>query len=83
MVQENCIIELLCAFYEPTSGEIFFDDKNIIKEGEFPLSIRALIENPNFLPDLSGIDNLRLLASIQSTIDDDEIYHTFKKRREK
>lgn len=76
---KTVLLKLLCAFYEPTSGEIFFDDKNIIKEGEFPPSTRALIEKPNFLPDLSGMDNLRLLASIQSTIGDDEIYDALKK----
>lgn len=70
---KTVLLKMICAFYEPTSGEILFDDKNIIKNQEFPPSTRALIEKPTFLPDLSGRDNLKLLASIQNKIGDYEI----------
>lgn len=38
-----------------------------------------MIEHPNFLPNLSGLDNLKLLASIQNVIGEDEIMVTLKK----
>lgn len=76
---KTVLLKMLCAFYEPTSGEIFYDNKNIIKAGEFPPNTRALIEKPNFLPDLSGMDNLRLLAAIQSKIGDKEICDALEK----
>ena len=65
-------------FYEPSSGEILFDGRNIIAEQEFPPSTRALIEKPTFLSDLSGRDNLKLLARIQNRIGDEEINQTLE-----
>lgn len=70
---KSVFLKLLCAFYMPTSGEILFDNVNVIKEGLLPPSTRALIEKPSFIPDLSGFDNLKLLASIQNIIGDKEI----------
>ncbi|NLC48487.1 MAG: ATP-binding cassette domain-containing protein [Tenericutes bacterium] len=76
---KSVFLKLLCAFLSPTSGEILFDGKNIIKEQEFPPETRALIEKPSFLNDLSGYENLKLLASIQNTIGDKEIFDTLSK----
>ncbi|MCM1444394.1 MAG: ATP-binding cassette domain-containing protein, partial [Candidatus Amulumruptor caecigallinarius] len=66
-------------FYAPTSGEILLDNYNYIKNNTFPENTRALIEKPNFLPDLTGIENLELLASIQNKIGKKEIEETIKK----
>ena len=35
--------------------------------------MRVLIEKPNFLPNLTGLDNLKLLASIQNRITEEDI----------
>ena len=73
------MLKLLCAFYTPTTGEILFDEKNIIRNKEFPPSTRCLIEKPNFLSDLTGYENLKLLADIQKVIGDNEINDSLKK----
>lgn len=70
---KSVFLKMLCGFYTPTSGEILFDDIDYIKINGFPKDTRALIEKPDFLPDLSGFDNLKLLASIQNKIGDKEI----------
>ncbi len=70
---KSVFLKMLCGFYEPTTGEILFDGVNVIKQKGFPPSMRALIEKPNFIPDLTGYENLKLLASIQNTIGDKEI----------
>ncbi len=70
---KSVLLKLLCAFYEPTEGEILFDGENIIKQKKFPPNTRALIEKPSFLPDLTGYENLELLASIQKKIGKEEI----------
>ena len=75
---KSVFLKLLCAFLSPTSGEILFNGKNIIKEKEFPPETRALIEKPCFLPDLSGYENLKLLSSIQNIIGDKEILDTLE-----
>jgi len=76
---KSVLLKMICAFYEPTTGEILFDGKNIIKENGFPPDTRAMIEKPCFLPELSGKENLELLAQIQNIIGEKEIDETLKK----
>ena len=40
--------------------------------------MRVMIENPMFLSDISGFDNLKLLADIQGKIDENRIIDTMK-----
>ncbi len=70
---KSVLLKMICSFYTPTTGEILFDGVNIIKEKKFPPSTRALIEKPNFIPDLTGYENLDLLAQIQKKIGEKEI----------
>ena len=76
---KSVFLKLLCNFYVPTSGEILYDGLNINEKNIFLPDTRALIEKPSFLPDLSGFDNLKLLASIQGKIGDKEINESLKK----
>lgn len=76
---KSVLLKIICAFYEPTSGEVLFDGRNIIKENAYPPETRALIEKPNFLPDLTGKENLELLARIQNKIGEKEIEDTLRK----
>ena len=69
---KSVFLKILCSFYKPTTGEILFDNIN----NNFPPSVRALIENPTFFPDLTGFENLKLLSSIQNKIGDEEIIKT-------
>lgn len=70
---KSVFLKMLCGFYVPTSGEILFDGVDYIKENGFPKNTRAMIEKPDFIPDLTGFENLKLLASIQNKIGDEEI----------
>lgn len=70
---KSVLLKLLCGFYNPDQGEILYDGVNIVDDNIFPPNTRALIEKPNFLPDLTGMENLKLLASIQNRIKVDDI----------
>ena len=70
---KSVFLKILCSFYKPTTGEILFDNINYNSNNNFPPSVRALIENPTFFPDLTGFENLKLLSSIQNKIGDEEI----------
>lgn len=76
---KSVFLKMLCSFYLPTSGVILQDGVDYIKENSFPSETRALIEGPDFIPDLTGLENLRLLASIENKIGDDEILKSVKK----
>lgn len=75
---KSVFLKMLCAFYDVSSGEILYDGRNILKEKAFPPNTRALIEKPNFIPDLTGYENLELLASIQKKIGQKEILETLE-----
>lgn len=70
---KSVFLKMLCGFYSPDSGEILFDGVNVIKNKSFPPSTRALIEKPSFISDISGYENLQLLANIQNKIGKKEI----------
>lgn len=75
---KSVFLKMLCGFYNPTKGTILYGDVDIVKENTYPPSTRALIEKPNFLPDFSGFENLKLLAGIQNKINDETILQTLK-----
>lgn len=76
---KSVLLKIICGFYYPTSGEVLFDGINYSSNNTYPKDLRALIEKPSFLPNLSGFENLKLLASIQNKIGDKEILETLKK----
>lgn len=76
---KSVLLKIICGFYNITSGEILLDNFNYLKNNSFPNNTRALIEKPNFLPDLTGYENLKLLASIQNKIDDKQIRNILDK----
>ena len=76
---KSVFLKMLCAFYIPTSGSISQDGFDYINNNAFPKDTRALIENPDFIPNLSGYENLKMLAAIQNKITDKEIIDALKK----
>lgn len=76
---KSVFLKLLCGFYKPDCGEILYDNIDIVKNNLFPINTRALIENPSFLPTMTGYENLKLLASIQNKIGDKEINDTLNR----
>ena len=57
----------------PTSGKVFINDRELGKQISFPPSIGLLIENPSFISNYTGFKNLKILASIQNRINDEDI----------
>ncbi|MDO5394163.1 MAG: ATP-binding cassette domain-containing protein [Mycoplasmatota bacterium] len=70
---KSVFLKLICGFYIPDSGEIKIDGINYNLCNDFPKDLRALIEKPSFFPELTGYENLKLLADIQRKIDDKQI----------
>lgn len=71
---KTVLLKLICGIFNPTKGEILFDGEDYIGRYGVPKSTRALIESPEMIGELSGYDNLKLLANILNKIDDKRIY---------
>ena len=73
---KTMFMRCICGLILPSSGEIRVDGKCIGKDIDFPPSIGVLIENPAFLNAYTGLENLKLLASIKGQITETEIRKT-------
>lgn len=70
---KTMLMRTICGLILPTEGEIVIDGETLGKDISFPRSIGALIENPGFIADYSGMKNLEVLASIQNHVKKEEI----------
>lgn len=70
---KSVLFKIICGLYYPTTGSVIVDGIDIHKNDIFPNDMRVLIEKTNFLPNLTGLDNLKLLASIQNRITEEDI----------
>ena len=59
-----------------TDGEIIIDGKRLGKDMSFPESIGILLENPSFIDNYSGYQNLKALADMNHLISEDVIRKT-------
>ncbi|MDD2391432.1 MAG: ATP-binding cassette domain-containing protein [Bacilli bacterium] len=75
---KSVLMKMICALYIPTEGKIIFDGENIIEKKTFPKNTRAVIDKPSFINDLTGYENLKLLADIQKKVGKTEIENTMK-----
>ena len=62
----------------PTSGKVYINDKELGRQISFPPSIGILIENPSFIGNYTGFKNLKVLASIQNRVSDEQIRKALK-----
>ena len=67
------LMKHILGFVHATSGSIVVDGKEIGKDIDLPQNIGAIIENPGFLPEYSGVKNLRLLSMIRGKISKAEV----------
>lgn len=76
---KSVLLKMICSFFKPTSGEVLINGINYNNGKDFPPNIRAFIEKPSFLPDLTGLQNLQLLANIQNKAKIEDIDDALKK----
>lgn len=62
---KTMLMRALIGLIRPTRGQVIIDGKVLGKEIDFPESIGFLLENPTFLDQYSGADNLMLLAGLE------------------
>ena len=65
---KTVMFKCICGFLQPTEGYVLVEGKRIGCDVDFPEDIGLIIETPGFLPQLSGIRNLEILASLKRKI---------------
>ena len=61
---KTMLLRLISGLIYPTKGHVLIDGKLLGSDLEFPPSIGFLIENPTFLPEYTGAENLQMLSSL-------------------
>ena len=69
---KTVFLKLLSGFYKLDSGSVLYDGVSYSKNNVCK-DVRVLIDGPSFYGDLSGYDNLKLLADINKKISNKEI----------
>lgn len=75
---KTMLLNTICGFIKPTSGKILVNNIDLYEEKKFLPNSRALIEHPKFIDNLSGYENLELLAGINKIIGKEEIEQVLK-----
>lgn len=76
---KTMLIRCICGFVPPTSGKIFVHGERVLYGSDFPQGIGFIIESPGFLKSVSGLNNLKRLASINGKIDETRIREVIKR----
>lgn len=70
---KTMLFRAICGLIKPTKGEVKIDDKILGKDISFPESVGVIIEYPGFLPDFTGVENLKMLAELTGKVGEKEI----------
>lgn len=70
---KTMLLRAICGLIYPTSGTIIINNEILGKDISFPRSIGALIESPAFLPNFTGLENLKMLAAMKNVVTEQEI----------
>lgn len=70
---KTMLMRAICGLILPTRGNVVIDGKILGKDISFPENTGVLIENPSFLPNLTGFRNLKILADLQGNILEEQI----------
>ncbi|WP_068540012.1 ATP-binding cassette domain-containing protein [Olegusella massiliensis] len=70
---KTMLMRAVAGLIRPNSGTIDIDGKRLWRDISFPPSVGVLIENPAFLNDRTGLENLRILASIKDLLQEDDL----------
>ena len=65
---KTVLMKCICGFLVPTEGKITVNGQIVGKDVDFPGNMGLIIETPGFLPNVSGVKNLEILASLNKKI---------------
>ena len=76
---KTVMMKCICGFLRPDDGRILVRDKEVGKDMDFPEDMGLIIETPGFLPGVSGLKNLKILASLRRIADEKKIRETMER----
>ena len=65
---KTVLMKCICGFLIPDGGSITVNGERVGVDVDFPRDMGLIIETPGFLPNVTGIKNLEILASLNKKI---------------
>lgn len=75
---KSVLLKIICGLYKSSTGNIYINDLLVNTKDIYKYNIRALIENSVFFPNLSGYQNLKMLAEINNKINKEDIIYALE-----
>lgn len=76
---KTVLMKCICGFLLPTEGQVIVNGMRVGIDTDFPPSLGVIIETPGFLPNLTGVKNLEILASLNKKIGLEEITDSIRR----
>ncbi len=76
---KTVLMKCICGFLIPDEGHVRVNGKEVGKDIDFPEDMGIIIETPGFLPGVTGLKNLKLLASLRGLADEKKIRQTIER----
>ena len=70
---KTVLMKCICGFLIPDGGSITVNGERVGVDVDFPRDMGLIIETPGFLPNVTGLKNLEILASLNKKIGLEEI----------
>lgn len=70
---KTLLLKTVSGLLKPDEGEVYIDDKQLYKNIDFCDKLGALIETPDFIPNISGYKNLKCIGLLKRKASDDDI----------
>lgn len=75
---KTVLLKIISGLIKPTSGKVIYNNQVLGQEIKIIPHLGAFFSKTDFFENLSGLENLRLLASIRGEIGDKEIIESIK-----
>lgn len=76
---KTMLLRMIAGLIFATDGQVIVNEQVLGKDIEFPPSVGVLIENPAFLDNYTGYQNLKILADIEGGINREQIEKTIER----
>ena len=70
---KTVLMKCICGFLKPNAGSVTVRCQQVGRDVDFPDDMGIIIETPGFLPNLTGLKNLQILASLKKKISSDAV----------
>ena len=70
---KTMLMKCICGIVPYQTGTVLVNGKQIGKDVDIPPNVGVIIETPGFIPNYSGLNNLKFLAKINNRIGSNEI----------